>query len=318
MKKQVFLYACAWFIFLFSFWAVSGQPFGRPEQADIAFHLERSADPLCFLHGCSYYAPLFHILVAALGFVFSLQAAFILSECIILFVLLPWTFYRLSNTLWGDECAAKNTVFVFLFGSTYAIVSVVAGIIPQALNTVFLVLGLEAMIRDQRTPSHRNAWMIALWGILSVLSHQKGWYLYALLVFGWLYVRNHYATCIMLIGAGILFFPQLTAYQLEIRRLPELALFWLNPVNLCLGWKGWKKRSGDNMLLDGAIIASVLLAWVDPNYRSLLTASILLSVYGGRALQEEKNANVYRFALLSLWVLNLTYFVIGVVVLLDR
>jgi hypothetical protein len=311
MKKQLLPYACTWYVFLFCFWRLSGQPFGRPDLGDIGFHLQRSMEPLCFIQGsCPYYAPLFSLIVAAFNQIFSLEAAFTLSESLILFVLLPWAFYRLSRTVWEDVGSAEYTVFLALFGSSLSIISVVAGIIPQALNTVFLALGLEAMIRDEKNPSHRNAWMIALWGILSILSHQKGWYLYVFMVFVWLNQKGHYKTYILFLAAALIYSPQLTAYPFQISHLPELALLWVNPFNVYLAYKGRKLQS--NRLLDAAIAASVLFSWMDPNYRPLLTASILLSVYGGRGLLEKKNPERYQFTLVFMWTAHLLFCILGV------
>jgi hypothetical protein len=315
MKKQLLLYACPWYVFLFCFWMFSGQPFGRPDLGDIGFHLQRSMNPFCFVQGsCSYYAPLFSFIVAALNQIFSLEAAFTIAEALILFVLLPYAFYRLSKTFWGEEGSAKATVFLALFGSSFSIISVVAGIIPQALNTVFLALGLEAMIRDQKNPSHRNAWMIALWGILSVLSHQKGWYLYVFVVFVWLIQKEHFKTYTLILAAGLIYSPTLTAYPFQISHLPELALLWLNPVNVYLAYQG--RKQGSDKLLDAAIAASVLFSWTDPNYRPLLTASILLSVYGGRGLLEEKNPERYQLTLVFMWTAHLLFCILGVVALM--
>lgn len=311
LKKQLLLYACAWYVFLFTFWSLTGQPFGRPDLGDIGFHLQRSMDPFCFLQGsCPYYAPLFSLIVAALNQIFSLEAAFTITEVLILFVLLPWAFYRLSYTFWGDGETAKNTVFLALFGSSFSIISVVAGIIPQALNTFFLVLGLEAMIRDQKNPSLEMKGMIALWGIVSVLSHQKGWYLYVFMVFVWLIQKEHFKTCVLILAAGLIYSPQLTAYPFQISHLPELALLWLNPVNVYLAYQGRKLQS--NNLVDAAIIASILFSWADPNYRPLLTASILLSVYGGRALQIETRPERYQLILVFMWTAHLIFCIAGV------
>lgn len=317
LKKQLFLYSCAWYVFLFVFWSLSGQPFGRPDLGDIGFHLQRSQDPLCFLQGCPYYAPLFHLAVAGLHQIFSLQASFVLVECFVLFFLLPWEFYRLSYTFWGEKETAENTVFLTLFGSSFAVITVVAGILPQALNIAFLALGMEAMIAELRSPSLGMKGRIALWGVLSVLSHQKGWYLYVFMVFVWLFLKEHYKTCIILLAAGTLIYPGFAAYPFDISHLPELTLLWLNPFNVYLAYQGRKKTEyREKLLLDAAIAASLLCAWIDPNYRPILTASILLSIYGGRALQEENHPERYLFAVLFMWAAHLLFCIAGVVAMI--
>lgn len=318
MKKQLFFYSCFWFLALFTFWDLTGQPFGRPDLNDITFHLQRSLQPLCFLQGsCPYYAPLFSFLVSGLRPFFSLPAAFLIIECGLLFFLLPWAINRLSNTFWKDEETGRYSVLLFLFGTSFSIIILANGIIPQALNIFFLILGLEAMIRDVRSPSHRNARTIALWGILSVLSHQKGWYLYAALVLFWLKERKKYKTALALILAGILYVPNIIVYPLKPWWIPEFLILWINPINLYLALKGQKAvKCPGKKLLDVAILLSFVFAFVDPNYRSILSGAALMAVYSGRGLQKEKNQSGYLFWMIALWVGHLLFVTLGIISLI--
>lgn len=318
MKKELLFYSCIWFLALSAFWNLTGQPFGRPDLNDITFHLQRSLEPLCFLQGsCPYYAPLFSFLVAGLRPFFTLPTAFLIIECGLLFFLLPGGINRLSSLFWGEEKTAGYSVILFLFGTSFSIIVLANGIIPQALNIFFLILGLEAMIRDLRSPSHRTAWAIALWGILSVLSHQKGWYLYAALVLFWLKERKNYKTALVLILAGTLFIPNITVYGLKPRWIPEFLLLWTNPINLYLAWKGRKAvKCQGKRLLDAAILLSFVFAFVDPNYRPILSGAALMAVYSGRGLQEEKNQKRYLFWMIALWVGHLLFVTLGILSLI--
>jgi hypothetical protein len=245
---------------------------------------------------------------------------------VILFLLLPLAFYRLAKTFWMDECKAAFCLFMFLVGSPLLVVFFTDAIIPQSLAFLFLLLGLEAMIRDIRNKSVGVNWSVAQWGILTLLTHAKGIYLYLFAATLWLMLAEHRSKYWWMILAGgggaFLVFAYRPAFynpfSLPLGRLAEVVLLWLAPLNLYLADKVFSHRNAkalndaSHTLLDVLIIACVVLSLTDYAFRPILFASGLLALYSGVGLMESRNRVVYAGILVAVWLGYLIFNILAI------
>ncbi len=315
-------FVCAYLVFLGTYHA----PLARADLNDISFHLLRASSPFCWVGGgCSFYPPLFHILLlVGTWLVGSVSLSYSLLAPLILFLFLPWAFLRLARFFWRDESTSLWCLFCFVFGSPALIVFLAAATIPQALAFVFLLLGLEAMMRDLRGWGKGVNYSVALWGLLTACTHAQAIYLYVFAVVVWLGLSptRWRGWWIMLAGAGAIFLVfvhhGLKFYNPLALPLPRLleVLFWASPLMLYLAGRRTERGMDTRLeawLFELLVFACIGLSVVDYAFRPVLFASGLVALYAGVELRTDKSRFYYASFFVFSWLLYLLWCLYGIV-----
>lgn len=294
--KNLLIALCAAFIIIFlAFHAITGHFLVWLSNTDFWFHSQRATEPLCFLtNDCHFakhfYTPLFHITIYLITLITKNQIISLsLFLPVLYFVLLPYAVYRLAKTYWMDEKMGIYAGLIYLFGIQTTLTHFIgAGTYAHPLSTLFLLLGLEAMVSNLQTG--KGSILPFLWGIPAMLSHMEGGGIYLFALMAWSYLKKSYyfIYLILLIALFAPLDPYLNAlkmYRVSIVDAMIIFLFVLNPIVMYLANKGIMVESGkERTLLLSMVAVCFLFAWIDPLYRPFVNAGIILTVFAGGGL----------------------------------
>lgn len=313
-KRDVFLLALT---FLLLYTTLTNTIFGRPGNGDQEYHLIKSLHPLSCCNN-EYYAPLFHIIVWSIALFTGTFNAINLFVALLLFYLLPAAFSWAYNSFWGEDKDATTYYFLVPF---FAVLMLIINTWPQALNMFFMLILLATIFSRGITP------LIFCISILGFFSHTAGgFWIIAVALLYFLLSKNKFSWLLIgLVLLMILFYPHIyfrpesivksftERIDLNIERMIEVILLWINPLNLYLIYCGLKDRryySTDDLVLWFAVFVAFASAILDSELRPILNGMLLLGLYGFRGF--EMHPKISRFLVVYgiLWWITLIYGVI--------
>ncbi len=295
-RRDAFLIAL---LLLLTYTALTQQVFGRLDQTDKYYHINKSMNPLAG----EYYAPLFHIIVWLVSLILPEMTALNLVTALLMFWLVPWSFNYAYNHLWNER---KNTNFYYFFIPWFTVLTFIMNVWPQILSMLFMFLLLALMFR------RANNWLILFVTIIGFFSHTAGGFWITLTTIFYFTLRDKRLAILLLVIVVIvmLVYPPIytrplrilegfiSQLDLNLERIIEVLLLWFNPLSLYLIYEGFKERKLglNDYVIFFAVVSSFALAILDVELRPILNGMLLLGLYGFKGA--EKHDDVRHFMIL--------------------
>jgi hypothetical protein len=277
-------------LFLVTYTALTGQIFGRPDLTDKYYHINKAMNPLAG----EYYSPLFHIIVYIISLFLGTFTALNLFVALLLFLLTPKMFNLAYNSFWGEH---KNTDLYYFFVLWFTIMTFITNTWPQVLSLFFMFIVLTLIFK------RANPLLIFLVAFIGFFSHTAGgfWIITTAVFYMLLEHRKWGIALIAVIIVLMVVYPAvyirplgifnnfLNVLDLNPRRILEVLLLWLNPLNIYLIYCGLKDRKYftiDDIILWFAVLVSFALAILDVELRPIVNGMLLLGLYGFKGFEK--------------------------------